>query len=232
MRGCNHHHAVEFAALQQSIGVRGHWTRIHVARVRRHQRHHILQRRRGRFRKEVVEHLPEFLRIGWIERSRNRWLPDLGCLSATAQSAFQHKGTRKRGQRDDTEKQNLHMRGYPSQMPGMACWQNLHLPPSRCIALTVKPARSTTTRRHFVHQVLSAGWPGTLPMYTYWGPSASQMALARSSVGKGVGGRFFNRYSGWKREKCSGTSRPSSALIQRASPRNSSSVSFKVGTTR
>src|ERR1035438_5900816 len=34
-------------------------------------------------------------------------------------------------------------------MPGMTCWQNLHLPPSRCSPLTVRLARSVATRWHF-----------------------------------------------------------------------------------
>ena len=151
-------------ALQQCIRVRGNRTRVLIAGVRRHQRHHILERRRG-FGKETVDHLTELLRIGWIERSRYRHWPDLLRLPAASGSSLDQKETGKQRQRDDTDRQSFHMRA-PSQIPGMTCWQNRHLPASRWMARTVKPARSTTTRRHFGHQVLSAGWPGTLPMYT------------------------------------------------------------------
>ena len=37
---------------------------------------------------------------------------------------------------------------YACHTPGMACWQNLHLPLWMCTVLTVYPVRSTTILRH------------------------------------------------------------------------------------
>jgi hypothetical protein len=72
--------------------------------------------------------------------------------------------------------------------------------------------------------------PGDIADVDVVQPSASAIALARSSVATGVTGRFFSRYSGWNCVKCSGTSAPRLALIHlRARPRNSSSLSLSVG---
>ena len=84
MRRRNHHYAVEFLPFQQRVRVSGHRTRIHIARVRRHQRHHIVDGWRRSFRQVAVDHTREFLGVGRIERTRHRRWPDFGRLSAAA----------------------------------------------------------------------------------------------------------------------------------------------------
>jgi len=67
VRRCDHHHPVEFPALQQSVGIRRHLSGVLVAGVRRDQGDHVGERGRRRLGQETVDHGGERLWVGGVE---------------------------------------------------------------------------------------------------------------------------------------------------------------------
>ncbi len=152
--GRNNHDPVDLPALEQRIGVGRHAARVDVSGVRSDQGHDVLDLRHRRLRQESVHHLSQFLGIGRIERAGHRRRPHLGRLRLA--------GGLERKQEHCHEEQSMLSCIHP-HTPAMGCWQYRHFPLLSWTALTRKPSRSTTTRRHLGQYVFSAGWPGTLP---------------------------------------------------------------------